>query len=425
MTHRIAFSSFQIPMSSFSWLDYSEHERRRMLEVVDLFKEKDTRDELGLGGIRDAFANLFFPGTSTIMTRARYFLLVPWTYLRMEGKKVGSRLIAERARQAETGLIEPIEASDDSDGNIGRRAGATVKRLPSSVYWQGMWVWGIRTFSGSQDQYHRNLDRFYEQSKRHGGRMMERDTEHDDIAACNWHPSLSQGMGPPEDFPTACTLSLSRKEAEFLRERIRLSPSSAGTLLDELVTRRKRHDLVAFPWQHPNVADLPKGIQEMLHHAQNFSELLHGASLLYNLILAEESKSKELIDDFDSRLEDWAAAFFSRGLAFQEWNQARFWEIAHNGNPRISMGSQEFVNAWWSLVLSSEPAAIKKSRPARALITERERRLKKALARIGNPRAQEIWAGDSGSGAMEFRWITAQRLLNDVFDGLEADHVKT
>jgi len=61
-------------------LDYSEHERRKMLDVVDLFKERDTRDELGIGAVRDSFADQLFPGTSTIMTRARYFLLVPWTY---------------------------------------------------------------------------------------------------------------------------------------------------------------------------------------------------------------------------------------------------------------------------------------------------------------------------------------------------------
>jgi len=32
-------------MSVFVWLDYSERERRKMLEVVDLFREHDTRDE--------------------------------------------------------------------------------------------------------------------------------------------------------------------------------------------------------------------------------------------------------------------------------------------------------------------------------------------------------------------------------------------
>ena len=50
-------------MSSFTWLDYSERDRRKMLEVVDLFKERETRDELGLGAVRDSFADQFFPGT--------------------------------------------------------------------------------------------------------------------------------------------------------------------------------------------------------------------------------------------------------------------------------------------------------------------------------------------------------------------------
>lgn len=42
-------------MDSFlAWMDYSEHDRRRALDVIDLFKEKDTRDELGVGAVRDA-----------------------------------------------------------------------------------------------------------------------------------------------------------------------------------------------------------------------------------------------------------------------------------------------------------------------------------------------------------------------------------
>jgi hypothetical protein len=35
-------------MSAFVWLDYSERERREMLDVVDLFREHDKRDELGV-----------------------------------------------------------------------------------------------------------------------------------------------------------------------------------------------------------------------------------------------------------------------------------------------------------------------------------------------------------------------------------------
>lgn len=113
-------------MSAFVWLDYSERERRKMLDVVDLFREHDTRDELGVGSVRDAFADMLFPGTSTIMTRARYFLLVPWAYQRLERLRVGSGEIAARARQAELNLVEPIERSTDNDGNIGAKT--TLRR---------------------------------------------------------------------------------------------------------------------------------------------------------------------------------------------------------------------------------------------------------------------------------------------------------
>ncbi|MHB2008876.1 MAG: DUF6361 family protein [Acidobacteriaceae bacterium] len=125
-------------MSAFVWLDYSERERRKMLDVVDLFGEHDTQDELGIGSVRDAFADMRFPGTSTIMTRARYFLLVPWTYQRLERSRVGSAKMTASARQAELNLVEPIERSDDNDGNIGKVAKTALKRLPSSVYWQGL-----------------------------------------------------------------------------------------------------------------------------------------------------------------------------------------------------------------------------------------------------------------------------------------------
>ena len=61
--------------STFAWLDHSEEQRRQILDVLDLFREKGTIDELGLGTIRDAFADMLFPGTSAPQTKARYFLL--------------------------------------------------------------------------------------------------------------------------------------------------------------------------------------------------------------------------------------------------------------------------------------------------------------------------------------------------------------
>ena len=50
-------------MSTFTWIDHSEKQRRQMLEAIDLFREKDTRDELGIAGIRDTFSDMLFLGT--------------------------------------------------------------------------------------------------------------------------------------------------------------------------------------------------------------------------------------------------------------------------------------------------------------------------------------------------------------------------
>ena len=72
-------------MSSLAWIDFDEAERQRAQRIMALFQERETRDELGLGGIRDSIADHLFPGTSTIQTRLRYMLFIPWLY-RDDGK---------------------------------------------------------------------------------------------------------------------------------------------------------------------------------------------------------------------------------------------------------------------------------------------------------------------------------------------------
>src|ERR1017187_2196566 len=72
--------------STFAWLDFSDRDRKRAMDVVDLFREDETRDELGIGVIRDAISDRLFPGTSTIQTRIRYFLFIPWLFRGMNAR---------------------------------------------------------------------------------------------------------------------------------------------------------------------------------------------------------------------------------------------------------------------------------------------------------------------------------------------------
>lgn len=102
--------------SSLSWLDYSEHERRQVLDIVELFRDRQTLDELGIGTVRDAFTELLFPGTSTIQTRAKYFLFIPWIYGDLERRRVPSHEIAARARREAMRLMYAPMRSADTDG---------------------------------------------------------------------------------------------------------------------------------------------------------------------------------------------------------------------------------------------------------------------------------------------------------------------
>ena len=73
--------------ATLTWLDLTASDRDRMRQVLDLFKEQGTVDEMGLGSLRDALSEALFPGTSTIQTRLRYVLFVPWIYRQLDSKE--------------------------------------------------------------------------------------------------------------------------------------------------------------------------------------------------------------------------------------------------------------------------------------------------------------------------------------------------
>src|SRR4051794_36181278 len=115
-----------------------------MLEVVKLFEDSSTVDELGIGSVRDTFSNTFFPGTSTLHTRSRYLMFIPW----LVNDVARHRWPADRAlsdlRRRETELIHALVAGGETQGVIGRDAKQSLKTMPSSLYWASLEHLGIR-----------------------------------------------------------------------------------------------------------------------------------------------------------------------------------------------------------------------------------------------------------------------------------------
>ena len=138
--------------STFSWLDFSESDQRRAREILQMFSQRESRDELGIGVVRDVFSNLLFPGISVIQTRARYFLYVAWLIQvgvrrGRKGKDLLSWLDGEERR-----LIETLRSGGDTAGLIGVEAGIAVKILPSTIYWSGLSTYGIIRWPGTLEQ---------------------------------------------------------------------------------------------------------------------------------------------------------------------------------------------------------------------------------------------------------------------------------
>lgn len=408
--------------SYFSWLAFSEKERRKVLDVVELFGDRDTRDELGIGGIRDAFADLFFPGISTIQTRARYFLFVPWIYLALERRKKSSSEIGQLGRSAEIKLINVLaDTEGEKEGVIGYRARSSLKRLPSNIYWQGLGKWGIRQFPGSQDAYHRSIDRFYLHNNRRY-RSLEEELADSAFPRTNWHAVPEES----EDFPRGATFQLERDEALYLRERIQTAvPDSLLCFLLSDITEWQ-HGLTEFPWLHPATERLNETHRWQLRHAANFSLIMYGASLLYNLILAESanetSQKNNLREEYELALKTWAVEIENAGQGLLAWSKDRasFWRLVRTVNPRIGMPTQAFVENWVDLVLnSSTPAAVARSDRARNLIREREIALKREQARVRGGRPLELWGGSAGAYPLNYRWGKAQRILLDIVESLQ------
>jgi Family of unknown function (DUF6361) len=394
-------------VSYISWLDQSERDRRRTLDAVQALREQGTVDELGLGIIWEPLADLMFPGTSTIQTRARYFLIVPWVYRDLEQRRPLRRDAATVAREAELGLIKPLLEAADHEGTIGISAGRSLKRLPSEIYWRGLELWGIRRFHGSRDAYHRWLS-----ASRPQGAIASREEGIEERSG--WHA----GVPPrPVDFPAGSGLRLSHSEAGFLQDRIR-QRFPDGTLT-WLVDRAKPSN-VPFPWMHPQLGTLSEQQRRQVDHAESFSTVMRGAQLLYNTMLAEALGGRaDLVELHRDALDAWRTHVAGESSRLARWDPADFWSLAISAGARVSPNTRLFIDSWVALVRRTDGSLVR-SRDARQLIQGREFQMKRERARLSNHNALLRWSGESASAQIDFRWVRAQTIANDIIRGLHA-----
>jgi hypothetical protein len=385
-----------------------------MMELLNSWAETETLDELGIGTIRDAFSDFFFPGTSTIQTRARYMLFIPWMYLDLENQHVSSADIADRAHQYEGDIIEALVRNcPDEDGIIGAQAGRSLRQMPSSIYWTGLEGWGIRRFQGLRRMYYRSLDRYYDRLSTR--RKLDAEMQSGSTPQPNWRQKLPP---PPADWPDAKTLALRRSEAVFLRDRI--AQEHPDTLLAHLIELGAMGRSVDRLWEVPQLGDLPSELQVEMDRSRSFAELMQAANIMYALVLAEMDESADAPGRYRDQLTQWAEANEPRRSAHER--HANFDEWLAVKRRRPSGSALTFEGRWRAHVLAlRDLSALVGDSAAKQMIREREVRVKGGRARVRGGRRLERWSGSGTVGTLDFRWGTARTIIADIVEGLERD----
>lgn len=413
--------------SSLSWIDNNKEAREKVLGLLSQFNEKDSRDELGIGSIRDRISDLLFPGTSTIQTRLRYFFFVPWLYQEAEKTHLNDNEPQKTIDQLERNLIITLMQSDDLDGVFGKTSGTALKRLPSSVYWAGLEKWGIKNKNCSQTDYFlyaKELETRRAQLEKEIAHLQKRNDDYSEFQieknkSSLWHLNLPK---PPKDFPNSANLKITDEEAIFIKEQLRYH--CGESLFAYLALNSTYTDIkdVNAAWEHPQFENFDVETQKLLNHVEFFSVIIHGAYLLYNLLLADLSEDKKACQDYEHSLCEWYQNLLrrdSKAFNLDNWSLDDFWATVEKRNVsylepiRINELTKKFIETWANILKLKDPDFYK-SNEVEKLIREREKRLKGARSRFTNKKALEQWGGASGVNELRYRWATAKQFLKDL-----------
>ena len=288
------------------FIDYSREERNRILSTLRMLEEKTALDELGIGVVRDAYADKLFPGISTLQTRAKYFVLIPYIFqtARERAEQSGNRALTNAKammqwiNEREDLLAETLmKNSPGEDGIIGVNATKqkrSVKIKPSTIYWNGMRTLGILRRS---DLSIYDVCKLICASANRQKEMEIRteDENYDDPSAAKQDGMVFLPLQEEYDYFRNSRIQLTGSEAEFLRDCILRAPVTARSLLGFFIREGKLCDSI----DSVPTDKLPEDLRKDYMLAMNFARFIYGAHLRYNIIYSNGTDVR-MSDEFES-----------------------------------------------------------------------------------------------------------------------------
>ena len=386
-------------MLSLGWVDFSKSDRDMVRSVLRQLAEPGAVDELGIGTIRDGYANILFPGTSTIHTRAKYLFIIAYICMELErGKKLSPREFIDTLEQNELALID-ILAVNGAEGVIGQRSRQDLSRKPSNIYWNALRTYGFQTEAVTRHEYaalsYARKDASEQQKRLGKRRAKDEDDTTDDADIGKNGASAWRVITPKKNWRADLSIDLTAEEAIFLRERILAMPGTRDSLL-ALILREQRTDFIEY--EHFHDIDglhelMPPQMLRDYQHARDFAHFIHGAQIRYNII-------------------------YSNG---QNEDANALWELYLQERPTVNLGEIETrikPRSKVMLFLRTYQNSIDNIRSLDSLIIAREKAIKGAArSKLTN---KELYQYDNNSINMRqlnYRLPYAQRIVRDIFDG--------
>lgn len=409
----------------FGWIDFSKQDRTNAINIINSMKEKGVLDELGFGSLRQAFANDFFPGTSTIQTRAKYFFIVPYIlqdyissatvsendfqkFLADSQKKISGK--GGKENQTGKTLAENI-GDDENIGIIGSRSiksGKWVERTPLSIYWNGLRTFGFFRSANPNFTYADFMMRVFilvkNTSESKSSVKITSKDENDDIDAGNFSKTspLEKLESYSKSWQKDINISLTEKEADILKSKIIENvPESllAFILKNELDISACGNDFELFTELISTKVD--SEMSKKLYLANKANEFFYLTMLRYSFLLCNGSVSE--IE------EEWNKVWEHKDKICSEFDVENTFTTMEIQNPRLKVFLLKLQKAFIDNDLEASDEIIRK----------REKELKGSRAKLSNPDYELTELDTRIFRRFDYRLGNAAKIIADIYAGEE------
>ena len=351
------------------YIHSNREEQTRVMQVLKMTSESVALDELGIGRIRDAFADRMFPGISTLQKHMKYFSLMPQLYRKATEKRYNrlSEVKAEIIR------LERIMTKNLCEGNntpgitgremIGKNTNSYVKYDPAYIYkYRIAHLWNL-----AQSQLYELI--YSTSNALHNAPTAARTDDEDTNNDADDRLGLFQFCSFPNvdyDFTQKCSLDLTVEDKDFIVGHILNAKACQGTLLRYIVDNPDFAIADSFeqnPFRH-----LPQEIGELQDLARRFADFIYMVHIRYNYIYSQY-QDEEMRIEFQEKLEEYR-------------NSSTDIDKVLN-----AVSIRENSGKWFCKEVAERIAAndIEEDGGLDRLIINRERRVKGNRRKIGNP----------------------------------------